>query len=225
MAGKMETVLRRDIPDRLVMEVPGLLAEDAANIAMMALAYAYKNSPKATGRSARRLIAVYGLGFFGIHWLDDYVWYQEAGIRPFTMKSLQGKTIPIWADDPHGELRRANPKAEVRDAGGGRIQVLIFRRVARIGQRKKVRRMKRGLLHEVDVPASYPGAPGRIALREAPRPDTTPGRVGGRIHKGNVGVRWRHPGLNPRGFIDHALRLAARDGGVPVGPIVAVRLV
>jgi hypothetical protein len=224
MAGKFESAQQRDLPDRIVMEVPGLPAEDASDLAVLAVAFAYQNAPKSSGRSARRLTAVYGVGFFGIHWLDDYVWYQEQGTRAHTMRSLAGKTIPMWVDDPDGKVRRENPKAEVRDAGGGRMQVRIFRRAAKMGQRKQVRRLQRGVMQTVDVPASYPGAPGRIALRRAGGVDTVPGTRGGQIHPGNVGVRWRHPGLAPRGFIDHALRLAAREGGVAVGPIYPVKV-
>lgn len=222
MAGRYETARRVDLPDRLVMQVADLLPGDAEPIAMQALAYAFKNAPKATGNSARNLKAVYGDGFFGIQWQDAQVWYQESGIRPFTMKSLEGRTIPMWADDPKGDLRRDNPKAKTRVLPGGRKQTLIFRKVARRGDRRKVRRMQAGRMVVVDVPASFPGAPGRIALRHAGSPDTTPGYRAGQIHAGNVGVRWRHPGLSPRGFIEHALRMAAREGGVPEGPIYPV---
>jgi len=224
MAGRFETARQRNLPDRMVMQVPGLTADECSSLAMLALALAHKNAPKASGQSSRRMLAVYGDGFFGVHWLDDHVWFQEAGIRPFTMKTLEGKTIPIWADDPTGKIKAENPKAETRTLPGGRRQTLIFRRVARHGTRRKVRRMREGQIVTVDAPRSYPGAPGRIANRDAAAPNTAAGRVGGRIRPGNVGVRWRHPGLSPRGFIEHALRLAAYQGGVPVGPIFPVRV-
>lgn len=146
---------------------------------------------------------------------NSYVWFQEQGIRPFTMFSLAGKTIPMWVDDPTGTERQKNPKAQVRTTLSGKTQVLIFRRAAMPGQTKKVRRKTAGgTYEEYTVPMSYPGAPGRIARREAPQPWTTPGRRPGAIARGNVGVRWRHPGLAPRQFLNHAMTLAAEKGGI-----------
>jgi hypothetical protein len=146
---------------------------------------------------------------------NSYVWFQEQGIRPFTMFALAGKTIPMWVNDPTGTERQKNPRAQVRTTLSGQIQVLIFRRAAMPGETRRVRRkIANGTYQEYTVTASYPGAPGRIGKRETGQPDTTPGRRGGAIAKGNVGVRWRHPGLAPRQFLNHAMTLAAEQGGV-----------
>lgn len=176
----------------------------------MAVHNAQRLAPKLSGRSAARFLPLYGEGYFGVAWQDRYVWFQEAGISPFTNRALAGKTIPMWIDDPTGEERVKNPRAKTRVTESGKQQVLIFRRAAAMGARKQVRRG--GVTR--DVPASYPGAPGRIGLREAPRPNTMPGRVAGRIARGNVGVRWRHPGLEPRGFIRQAIVATALSAGV-----------
>jgi hypothetical protein len=120
---------------------------------------------------------------------NSYVWFQERGISAFTMWSLAGKTIPMWVDDPSGSEREKNPRARTRITFSGKVQVLIFRK------------------------ATAPGAPGRISRREAGRPFTTAGRVAGAIARGNVGVKWRHPGLAPRRFLNHAMSVAARRGG------------
>lgn len=155
---------------------------------------------------------------------NSYVWYQDNGIRPFTMYSLAGKTIPMWIDDPTGTERLRNPRAQVRVTLSGKTQVLIFRRAAQIGQRKTVRTRVAGQWETRTVPMSYPGAPGRIGRREAGQPHTTPGRTGGQIAEANVGVRWRHPGLAPRKFLNRAMVLASQRGGIlPVRLYVADR--
>ena len=78
-------------------------------------------------------------------------------------------------------------------------------------------------MREVSVPRSWPGAPGRIVQREARRPWTTPGKVGGQIAERNVGVRWRHPGLTGREYLQHSLRVAAEQSGVESGEITPIR--
>jgi hypothetical protein len=175
----------------------GLTPAKASVAAKIAVAFSRRIAPKLTGMSSRNFKPIFGQGFFGIGWEEDYVWYQAMGIRAFTMYSLAGKTIPMWIDDPTGKERQKNPKAKTRVTVSGKTQVLIFRRAARIGQRKTV--VRNGV--PVSVPMSYPGAPGRITLREAPAPDTRPGALGGQIAAGNVGVRWRHPGLPESSFV------------------------
>lgn len=146
---------------------------------------------------------------------NSYVWFQEQGIRPFTMFALAGKTIPMWVDDPTGTEREKNPRAKTRVTMSGKVQVLIFRKAAMPGAVRKTRRkVADGTYEEFTVPASYPGAPGRIGKREAAQPWTTPGRVPGAIARGNIGVRWRHPGLAPRMFLNHAITQAAQRGGI-----------
>lgn len=203
-------------PDRVIMYVPGLKPNRARSAALSALAEARRKMPKSTGYSANRLQPLYGKDYFGIRWADSYVFFQDHGIRPFTMTALAGKTIPMWIDDPTGTERQKNPKAKTRVTLSGKIQVLIFRKAAPIGARKtkKVKDRKTGQVTEKSVPASYPGAPGRIGLRQAARPMTTPGKVGGAIAPGNGGVRWRHPGIAPRMFLNNAMTLAAQWHGI-----------
>jgi hypothetical protein len=202
-------------PDRLIMLVPKLSGPKARNLANAAVREARRVMPKLTGASASRMFPLYGAGYFGIGWQDSYVWFQEQGIRPFTMFSLAGKTIPMWVDDPTGTEREKNPKARTRVTMSGKTQVLIFRKAAMPGQMKTVRKkVAGGTYEEKSVPMSFPGAPGRISKREAPAPWTTPGRVAGAVARGNVGVRWRHPGLAPRKFLNHAIAFAAQQGGI-----------
>lgn len=198
------------------MLVPGLKGRRARGLANSAVMLARQNAPKLTGRAASRILPVYGAGFFGIIFQDSYLWFQENGIRPFTMTALAGKTIPMWIDDPAGTLREQNPKAKTRITMSGKPQVLIFRRAARLGQMKTVTRKSKvsGEVSQVQTPASYPGAPGRIGARESGRPWTSLGRQGGQIARGNSGVRWRHPGLAPRKFLNHAITMAAQKGGI-----------
>ena len=208
------------VPDRLVMHISGLSEADAQFLSTEALRLARLAAPKSSGRSAQNFTAVWGQGWFGVRWADDYVWYQEAGINPFTMRALAGKTIPMWIKDPTGKERQKNPKARTRVSAAGVTEVLIFRRAAHIGQRKIVNRPHPVLgMQKVDVPASHPGAPGRIVTREAAKPWTTPGRVGGAIAQRNVGVRWRHPGLMKRSFIRQALVTAVEYHQFKPGPI------
>jgi hypothetical protein len=136
--------------------------------------------PKCSGNAANRLQPLYGKSYFGVYFADNYTWFQENGIRPFTMRSLQGKVIPMWINDPGGLERAKNPKARIRTTVDGRTQVLIFRK------------------------ATNPGAPGRISVRGG----------GGRIGQGNVGVKWRHPGIQPKFFLNRAISLAAQQHGI-----------
>jgi hypothetical protein len=193
-------------PDRMLILVDPQAGVDTALLADRALYTARRVMPKVSGYMATTLHPISGANFFGIYFPDRRVWFLERGIRPFTMRSLVGKTIPMWIEDPTGTERKANPKAKTRRTVDGRTQVLIFRRVAQHGQRKMVsRKAPDGTLRPVSVPASYPGAPGRIRRREAAAPHTTPGRIGGRIARGNVGVRWRHPGTSARNFLNYAM--------------------
>lgn len=201
-------------PDRMIMIEKGLSAGRARAAAREAVRQARRRMPKLSGASARTLQPIYGKGYFGIQWATQIVWYQDHGTQPFTMRSLAGKTIPMWIDDPTGQERRDNPKAKVRVTESGKVQILIFRRAARIGQRKKVYRRdpETGLKVLVsDKPASYPGAPGRISVREAAQPWTRAGKRAGAIAPGNGGVRWRHPGIKPRSFLNTSLTLAAQQ--------------
>ena len=208
-------------PNRLYMEAPGSTKMECRAAALTAVAVARRNMPKVTGRGARSLQPLYGDGYFGIRWDDDYVWFQEIGIHPFTMRRLAGKLIPMWINDPTGAERRKNPKAKTRLTEDGRTQVLIFRRAAKMGAKKTVRRVVGGQAFTVTSPMSYPGAPGRISRREAGQPLTTVGRIAGAIGRPNVGVRWRHPGLTPRSFLYWGMVTAARDHDLAHLPVHA----
>jgi hypothetical protein len=206
-------------PVRLISRVRNLDFDQARRMANMAVRYARANAPKLNGTGAKRITPVYGKGYFGLTWQDSYMWFQEMGIKAFTMNSLQGKTIPMWIDDPIGTERAKNPKAETRVTKSGKTQVLIFRKAGTKGATKRV---KTGGQWTEIANSNYPGSPGRIALREAAKPFTTPGRVGGRIAANNVGVRWRHPGLSPRHFLLHGIQQAAQRHHVVLNSVVAI---
>lgn len=213
-----------EIPNKAVMGVTNLAPERARMIANQACYYARAFAPKMSGNSAQRFYPVWAPGWFGIEWQHPYVWFQEAGIRPFTNRNLAGKTIPMWLNDSDGELRRKNPKAKTRRTADGRVQVLVFRRAAKLGQRKNVWRNVNGTMTRRSVPASYPGAPGRIAVNRSQgimrAGDVDPtSKNPGAIARMNVGVRWRHPGLDGRRFIARAIYNAAVHNGLPVTDI------
>ena len=214
-----ETRYMTDTPVEMRARVARLTTQAAHQLAWKAVEYARRDAPKLSGLMARRLRPVWGAGYFGIRWLSSYAWFQEMGIKPFTMTALAGRTIPMWVDDPTGKERQKNPDAKTRVTKSGKTQVLIFRKAAKIGSKKKVRSK---YSHEwKEVPRHYPGAPGRIANREAPQPYTTPGRQPGWIARGNVGVWWRHPGLGGRHFMLNGIYAAAEEGSVPVSEVVA----
>lgn len=204
-------------PDRVIMVVDGLSPGMARSIANQAVREARRKMPKATGDGAKRLQPLYGKGFFGIYFPDAYTFFQDHGIRPFTMTNLAGKTVPMWISDPTGVMRASNPKAKVKIDASGKVKVLIFRKVAPVGARKQKYKLNRktGIRELVsDTPMSYPGAPGRIGRRETGTPYTSKGRVAGAVARGNSGVRWRHPGIGPRLFLNNALTLSAQWNGI-----------
>jgi hypothetical protein len=210
-------------PDRVIMVISGLRAEDAKWLAILATGYARSHAPKLSGDSARRIVPLYGRDHFGMRWSDDRVWFQNSGVRPFLMRSLAGKTIPMWIDDPTGTERNKNPKAKVRVTESGRVQVLIFRRAAQTGTYKMVEKRRRlhGKMQTVStpVPRSFPGAPGRIATRQARSPYATPSQSTGQIAKRNVGIRWYFPGLTPRNFLQNGLVEACNRSRIIPGAI------
>ena len=190
------------------MDAPGLNLQTAKDAADFALEEARKECPKLSGFGAKNILPLSGEGFFGLSFIN-YIWIQNSGARPQTMRWLAGRVIPMWIDDPTGAEQRKNPKAKVRRTESGRTQILIFRKAAKIGATKLVKKKVGGIIIDKRTAMSYPGAPGRISVREAAAPYTTPGRIGGRIASGNVGVRWYFPGLSPRGFLNHAIEDAA----------------
>lgn len=214
-------------PDRVVMLQPGMDADDMRVLAEAATMMAQSYMPKLTGAAAANMEPVWGEGYFGIFFPDKRVWYQDHGIRSFTMRNLAGKTIPMWIDDPSGAERAKNPKAKVRTTATGRVQVLIFRRAAQKGQRMLRTTSKGGKSIVKSVSRSYPGAPGRISRRQGPSSaikGVSDGGTPGRIAMGNIGVRWRHPGIAPRLFLNHSLLMVAQRAGLPVVRVYACDL-
>lgn len=207
--------------DRLYVRLPEKVDKSITKMcAESALVHARLRAPKMSGASARRLVAIWGDNYFGIRWLDRHMWYQEMGIKAFTMDGLQGKLIPMWVDDADGSAKAKNKKAETRVTADGRRQTLIFRRAANKGERKRVLRTIGGISRYVDVPASYPGAPGRINRRRRGAPFSKMG--GGQIMGGNGGVRWRNPGMASKFFMHEGILLASREIGLPPGIQVQV---
>lgn len=199
------------------MGVPGLGVEDAQRVAERAAELTKQYLPRATGAAAGGVRPIWGSEWFGVEWQQDSVWFQDQGIKPFTMRSLAGKTVPMWVKDTSGELRRNNPKIKTRvRADSGETEVMIFRKAAQMGQRKEAWRRVNGKMERVSVPASYPGAPGRIAVNRSQGEIREPN---GQISKGNVGVRWRHPGLDGGAYIARGLSDAATEEGIPVEDI------
>lgn len=201
------------LPNTLYIRAPGLKANQTAMLAKQAAAFAQVLSPKLSGRGAQGIKPYSGNGYFGLKWDRSYMWFQDQGINPFTMTKLAGKVIPMWIDDPTGTEARANPKAKKRITANGRRQILIFRKAAKLGARKRVAvRDRRGrLMRWRDVPASYPGAPGRISHRQFDEVrGSVTGKIAKRVPRPHVGVRWRHPGIVGREFLHYALQETAR---------------
>lgn len=224
--GRHATSKNPVLPDRYFARTEEDVEESFCEIlAIEATAVARALMPKLTGAGARGLRPIWGRSMFGITWEDNYVWYQNQGISPFTMDALQGKVIPMWVDDPYGDQLRRNPKSRTRVTEDGRTQILIFRRAARKGEKKIVTetrwaegiggRRQRHTFNRV-VDAHYPGAPGRVSRRYATRPFKTEGKIAGRIARGNTGVYWRHPGLHGKYFLNEGIQAAADSYGVSI---------
>lgn len=169
------------LPDGIILNVATTNLRLLSNLADTAASKAKEGSPKSSGRASDSIQPIYGPGWFGIKWDQPYLWYQDQGIGPYTMRSLRGKVIPMWIEDEDGTEARKIPLRDrarrMRVTRDGRRQVLIFRK------------------------ATKPGAPGRIGKRTR--------NADGRIAKGNVGVKWRHPGLPRRGFLSSAVTESA----------------
>jgi hypothetical protein len=207
----------RIMPNRLYVLAPGMDKRQCEMLAKQAVAFVQAITPRLSGRGAAGIKPYFGVGWFGIRWDRPYLWYQEAGTNPHTMKNLAGKTIPMWIDDPTGSEARANPKAEKRRTENGRQQILIFRKAAKAGARKKiaVRDGSGRLMRWREVPASYPGAPGRINRRSYHDVrGTNSGKIARLVPRPHVGVRWRHPGIVNREFMQHGLQQVAMMIGV-----------
>lgn len=209
------------IPDRMVMRAEGFGENETRFLALDAVYTARTTMPRVTGASASRLVPIYQDGWFGIYFPDNWTWFMEQGTGPRTMRSLAGKTVPMWVYDEDGQLRAKNKRIKVRTTQDGRTQVLIFRKAAQLGQRKQVRRRNRltGEMETVWTVASYPGAPGRINRRSS---GMGWGQgAAGQIAPGNSGVRWRHPGLRALQFLNAAVAGVAFRANIPLTTIYA----
>lgn len=208
------------LPNRLYILAPGFSHRQCELLAQRAAAIARALTPKLSGRGAAGIKPYYGAGYFGLRWDRSYIWYQERGTNPFTMHKLAGKTIPMWIDDPTGVERRKYPKAKTRITLNGRVQVLIFRKAAAHGARKRVAvRDRQGrLVRWREAPKSFPGAPGRIARttyrEEYGKVGKHTGKIAKLVPRPHVGVRWRHPGLVEREFLAHSLQQTAASVGI-----------
>lgn len=205
-------------PEMAVMIFRDLHEDEARYLAQDAVYRARQRMPRVTGATARTIRPVYGRRWFGLSFGEN-AWRLEHGTGPHTMRSLAGKTIPMWITDVDGSMRAQNPKSRVRVTQDGRTQVLIFRKAAKLGARKTVT-SKWG--NSYQTPAAYPGAPGRIARREPGVPWTSIGNRGGAVSAGNTGVRWRHPGIRAMQFLNSALAEAAFDAGLIVETVYLV---
>jgi hypothetical protein len=207
-------------PDRVIMALSGLPEDAARYMSIDAVQRARMTMPRVTGATASRLQPFYGRNFFGIWFPDSHTWFMEHGTKGFTMRSLAGKTIPMWIDDPDGSVQRQNPKSETRTTDDGRMQVKIFRKAAPIGKRKINRKRDKvtGMVTTWTSPASFPGAPGRINKRISGATATASQRPGA-ISLGNGGVKWRHPGLRAMGFLNSALATVAFESGFLIQPV------
>lgn len=214
----------RIMPNRLYVLAPGYNRRQCEVLAKQAVAFVRAVTPKLSGRGAEGIKPYFGAGWFGISFDRSYLWYQEQGTSPFTMTKLAGKVIPMWIDDPLGNEARANPKAKRRITANGRRQILIFRKAAKLGARKRraVRDPSGRLLRWRDVPASYPGAPGRIAQRAFHDvKGTSSGRIVRVIPRPHMGVRWRNPGVVGREFMQHGIQTVAQMAGLTDNTVYA----
>lgn len=206
------------MPDHLWVNVPQLTEDQCKELAVLCAARAKAIAPKVSGQGARGIKEFHGKGYFGLRWDSSYLWYVESGTKPHTLRSIAGKTVPMWLPDPLGRLAHDNPKAKTRITEDGRKQTLIFRRAAKMGQHKDVvKRDSKGRLQVRQVPASYPGAAGRINLRrwpDFPGGTGTNGRIMSTIARPHIGVRWRHPGIVGKHFMAHAITSVCFEAGI-----------
>lgn len=208
LVNRYTVVTGGQVPNRIAMGSDRRRGENR-QMAQQAVRLARTLIPKMSGSAAKGLSPYWTESTFGIGWAHTYVWFQEAGIKPFTMSRLAGKTIPMWIDDPTGAEARKSPKAQQRTTVSGKHQILIFRKAALPGARKQVarRNARGGITGYRSVPRSYPGAPGRISHRFASgKIASTPTRA-----TPHVGVRWRFPGLDGRGFLQHSVQTVAAE--------------
>ena len=197
-------------PDRMIVQTPDETPLDITEgLAQLAAQYAKDTMPKISGRLAGTISPIFGSTYWGLFFPDRRAWFLEKGTNPFTMDSLQGKVIPMWVDDPDGSVaKKEGKKTRTRVTVDGRHQALIFRRAAKKGERKMVKRKGR----MVSVPRSYPGAPGRISNR----------LQSGQIGSPNGGVRWRHPGITGRQYLNRAIESAGLSYGIDIDQVVLV---
>lgn len=194
------------------IKLPPTISPFRATLEKRRLRYeAYMSTLKNAQSCGKRIVSIEQVGNDEMQCIlidsDDHL-YVTSGY------TLTHNTIPMWIDDPTGSEAAKNPKAQRRITASGKKQILIFRRAAKHGEMKTVRRKVRGKWQTRLVNKHYPGAPGRIALREAKKPFTTPGRTPGAVAPQNVGVWWHNPGISPRMFANHAMTTVAQRRGI-----------
>ncbi len=192
-------VLPGQAPDGMIIRVVSSDLMMTRHLSLSAAQRAKEAAPKSSGASARGIEGIYGPGWFGIRWEHPYLWYQDQGIGPYTMHSLKGKVIPMWVEDEDGSEASKIPSKD-----------RVKRTRTTVDGRRQVLIFRK---------ATKPGAPGRIGKRTR--------SADGRIAKGNVGVKWRHPGLPTKGFLSDAVSSAvssAVDSPVPHGEVQPVSL-
>lgn len=128
-------------------------------IASHAMQSAQKNLRDRNWTSSGNIHSAYGEGEVGLRTSLDYLMYQNTGIRPFVMRSLEGKVVPI----------------------DGRF-----------------------------VTAKGVGQPGYV-------------RLPGGVRKWRD-QKWRHPGLQPKRFLEQAIAAAIRDAAPEVKEEVMAQL-
>lgn len=109
----------------------------AHQISLRAAEIIRRTAPRGENNSRRLIRATYQRGQIGIHIPPEaiHLLYLDRGIRPFVMKSLEGKTIPI------------------RGPGG----VIQFRRAKNVGRPQVLSRDERGRINYSKIAWRYPG--------------------------------------------------------------------
>ena len=106
-------------------------------ISMRAAELVRRSAPKGPHNSRMKVRATNQKGQIGVYFPPDamHLVYLDKGIKPFIMKNLEGKTIPM------------------RMPGGG----IMFRKATNVGQRKVIARDEKGHIAFSKIRWQYPG--------------------------------------------------------------------
>jgi len=109
----------------------------AHQISLRAAEIVRRTAPRGPNNSRRLIRATWQRGQIGIHIPPQamHLYYLDQGIRPFVMKSLEGKTIPI-----------SNPDGTIS-----------FRRAKNVGRPQILSRDERGRINYSKLSWRYPG--------------------------------------------------------------------